>query len=914
MSMRRRLTAAVLSVLLASPLLIAAAMPAGAAPTATVATKRAVGKWTVTQIGPQTYRVAWRAPERLPLGADRPQIRKGDTSLGVALVERDGRTVYVDVQASRRPDPTAFDVVLSGDRLNISGDDVAARSGAAKTSGTKGSSVERATTTLPDDPATPGAFNVQTSDYELDPVKLPGMPEPIEMVGHVVEPVDGATTGPRPVVLFLHGRHSYCYNPKNGRDGWKWPCMPPFKEIPSHLGYDYIQQVLASQGYFTVSVRVNGINAQDFALDDGGADARAQIVERHLDYWADQATDHQLDMSEVVLVGHSRGGEGVDRASLEIPLSAPYTIAGQVLLAPTDFAGQTAAYVPTVTMLPYCDGDVYDLQGQLFTDTARDLTNDDTSLKSSVLVMGANHNFFNTEWTPGLAEAPAWDDWGDTGSGLCGEANPDRLTPIEQQAVGTAYVSGAVHLFTRDEEEFLPMYDGSAVNVTSTGDAEVFSHAIGGGRVERRPGVDSGLSLADGADTQLCLGAVTWSRPRHGLCGRVGDLDGNVPHWSGEGDFLAKRKNLEVEWSAPGQTGGLVFDDPLDLSGGQRLELRTIVDPLVGDVAFTVRLTDADGHQADVVPEGGSALAALPSSDWLGKRWGQTVIVDPSTAAGIDLSEITQVDLVAESNRGHVWVLDMAAAPDQLAGVPNRRLPVVSLGKVKVAEGNRQASTAKVPFTVSGTLTRPATVAVGQLTDGEDLATLTMDLAPGQTSGSLVVDYFGDKLDGPKRQLTLLAAFPRSGVMTDQYLGRLVILDDDPTPKVTMSPVHRRVKEGTSAMWQVTLAKPVSYGVFVWLRPVAGGVHGPRLAVGDVPRDWLRAHGVPRRVSASTPLHRAKLGVYAYIKPGRTSTTLAIPTLRDGTKEGREAVTARIVADMAGHRLRATKTIYVVDR
>ena len=87
-----------------------------------------------------------------------------------------------------------------------------------------------------------------------------------------------AVTGPRPVVLFLHGRHSYCYNPKNGRDGGDWPCVAPFKEIPSHLGYDYIQQVLASQGYFTVSIRVNGINAQDWSLDDGGAGRIAEAL------------------------------------------------------------------------------------------------------------------------------------------------------------------------------------------------------------------------------------------------------------------------------------------------------------------------------------------------------------------------------------------------------------------------------------------------------------------------------------------------------------------------------------------------------------------------------------------------------------------------------------------------------------
>ena len=113
--------------------------------------------------------------------------------------------------------------------------------------------------------------------------RLRQMPEPIEMVGHVVEPVLSAATGPRPLVFFLHGRHEPCYQATPGEPNGDWPCGGTMAEIPSHLGYDYVQRRLASQGYTTVSVRVNGINAQDFALDDGGAGARATIVRRHLE-------------------------------------------------------------------------------------------------------------------------------------------------------------------------------------------------------------------------------------------------------------------------------------------------------------------------------------------------------------------------------------------------------------------------------------------------------------------------------------------------------------------------------------------------------------------------------------------------------------------------------------------------------
>lgn len=878
---------AVLVALATTTTVLAVGLGGGTA-TAAVAspTKAEIGSWQVVTLGSGRYEVAWRSPSRFPVTSDRPTI-VGPSGLliGAPTVDADGRTVHAVVNSAERPDPAELDVVLSGDRLDHAGDD------RARAATSPGRALDLpGTVTLDDDPATPGPYDVESSDYALPGVKIPGMPEPIEMVGHVVEPAAAEETGPRPLVLFLHGRHSYCYNPDDEFGDGDWPCVAPMQEIPSQLGYDYIQQVLASQGYATVSIRVNGINAQDYRLPDGGADARAEIVEAHLDHWVGLATEHQVDLDRVVLVGHSRGGEGVNRASIQIPLTAPYRIAGQVLIAPTDFGTQTAPYVPTVTLLPFCDGDVSDLQGQKFTDTARDLTTGDTSLKSSVLVMGANHNYFNTEWTPGQAAAPAWDDWGGARKAECGKRNPDRLSAAEQQAVGTAYVAGAVHLFADGDQDVLPLFDGTRATVDSIGDAQVLSHAIGGGRDVRAPGRGVGRTLPDGASTRLCQGVYDPSRV--GSCAAGLEYTGVRPHWPEEYEHLHTREFFQMSWTAAGQSGGLLLEEPLDLSGS-RLELRTIADPNGGDVDLRVRITDGAGASALLTPVGGGNVPALGSRMDTQKYWAETVVADPSGADGVDLTDIEKVDLVSASDSGQVWVADLSAAPAELTAVPDVRLPTVNLGKVKVQEGNgNQPATASLPFTVVGEVARPARLSV--TTAGQavgEVQRFTIDLAPGQTSGSIPVTYQPDRRDDFERLVTQAAAWALKNVMTDSYLGQLTVVDDDPTPPLRVRVLDRTVDEGDTARWEVTLGAPVDYDMFVSARIIRSP--RPALAADDVPLDWFESHiGIDPEPGRTLWSYHPSL--YDQLNSGNTKAMLTVPTVRDAREEGRESITLRI--------------------
>ncbi|NNE71009.1 MAG: MFS transporter, partial [Rhodothermales bacterium] len=218
-------------------------------------------------------------------------------------------------------------------------------------------------------------------------------PKALPINGRVWYP-DGP--GPFPLVLVVHGNHN----------------MKDF----SDPGYDYLGELLASQGYILASVDQNFIN--------GGIrqenDARGWLLLKHLEAWREfnqtpgGAFEGLVDMDRIALMGHSRGGEAValaaafnrldrypDNGNLEFDFG--FSIRAVVAIAPVD--GQ---YLPTGRHAPIedvnylvfhgsHDGDVTSFHG-LRQYQRTSFSSGSDFFKAAVYMYRANHGQWNTVW------------------------------------------------------------------------------------------------------------------------------------------------------------------------------------------------------------------------------------------------------------------------------------------------------------------------------------------------------------------------------------------------------------------------------------------------------------------------------------------------------------------------------------
>ncbi|WP_086785819.1 hypothetical protein, partial [Streptomyces caniscabiei] len=709
--------AAVLALALAAPgAALAAPEPDPGRPSAAASAGLPEG-WRTTGSG-ESAELVWRSPEKVPVGDAQVEFRSGDRLLGTPRPAADGRTFRLPLDGVRLGSTDDLRVEAAGRRLDVVGAKAAARERRALDAASDDPSrLPRTAAVNEVDPGVPGPFRTTSGEYSLPSVHLPGYDTDVEMKAVVVAPE--SASGSRPLALFLHGRHVTCFQ---GDDvTLEWPCPAGHEPVPSYRGYQHDQRLLASQGYVTVSISANSVNAQDWQADDAGAQARSSLIRLHLAHWADWAADPstapdvvrrapRADLGRVMLVGHSRGGEGADRAALDSLTPPPadedgyhgetrWTIRGTVLIGPTVFGQNPAPDVPSVTILPGCDGDVIDLQGELYVDGTRGVSRG-RALHSAVYLTGANHNYFNSEWTPGQATAPANDDFlygGEEHDPLCSPGTATRLTAEQQQKAGSTYIAAAARLFVAGDDAARPLLDGSPVRAASAGPARVLTHAVGAARA----GAFLPVPSATVGGGRLCAQVD----PDPGASCLDPDLRTASPHFAQWRRVLPgkepDRYALAMEWSRAGSATTLSPARPVSLSGARQLSLRVIVPPNSTGTELDVALTDTSGKRADL---GRVTVDGLPGTSRTSSYWAREVRV-PLTAETrdrIDLGHVETLRLTPRTASGTAWLMDAHGWRPGTPAVEPARLARVDVGHLSVEEGDSGTRTYQVPVQVSG--------------------------------------------------------------------------------------------------------------------------------------------------------------------------------------------------------------------
>lgn len=320
---------------------------------------------------------------------------------------------------------------------------------------------------LPDpsgDPLGNGPWTWETSDYDLGEVKVGGPDANHEGYAYDARIRGTLTlpngTGPFPLAVFLHGQHTTCAGP-NGEEGGD--CSQAYR---NDRGYVYLMEHLASHGIATASILAHEINNENGA-GDTGMWARGELVLATIEGLNASAHAGVLDFTRIGLMGHSRGGEGVVTAvEVNHARSTPWPLAAVIALAPTDFAYRAVPNVPFLTLAPYCDGDVYSLHGLRQFDQSRFV--DDTAVKVQLLVMGANHNNYNTMWGRGWTNAVTADgddaDFGrhqNTHCDLRREDGGGRLSLPDTYAQAILHMGGFLRWVLLGHHDLAPYFLGS---------------------------------------------------------------------------------------------------------------------------------------------------------------------------------------------------------------------------------------------------------------------------------------------------------------------------------------------------------------------------------------------------------------------------------------------------------------------
>ncbi len=452
-----------------------------------------------------------------------------------------------------------------------------------------------------------------------------------------------------PVMFIAHGNHDY--------------------SVPSHLGYDYLGEYLASNGYVVISVDENILNG----LGDEN-DARAVLLLENIKAILLENTKEgsaiygRIDPDKIAIAGHSRGGEMVATAYLfndlevypddgNITLDYHFNISSIIAIAPTVDQYMPADHAVRISDVDYLlihganDQDVYLVMGQKqYNNVCFTGASEEKHLKASVYIMGANHGQFNT----------AWGRY-DQGPGSRGFSHTNHfLKDTDQQLIAKAYIRTFLDktLLDRNDYETLLMdcreygkHLPQTVYITNYMDSDFESICSFDEDADIARGTAEGVTIR-------CHGMKEW-KERVDVYGSGGDSENYV---------------LECSWEDTAEPGIEITFPATDLSEGSLsfriADMREGIAEEISALDYLVELYDVRGNKISVT----NPRMLYPSlavqlskqdvlfNDYEYKHQMQTVQIDGEMfdAEGFDYTSVNKMVItITEGETGHIILDDV---------------------------------------------------------------------------------------------------------------------------------------------------------------------------------------------------------------------------------------------------------------
>ncbi len=403
-------------------------------------------------------------------------------------------------------------------------------------------------------------------------------------------PINGRVWMPReagtyPLILIVHGNHGM--------------------EHHSDPGYAYLGELLASRGFITVSVDENFINGT-WSGDFRGKEmpARGWLLLKHLEQWKAWSEDqsHELfqkaDLDNVMLMGHSRGGEAMPIAvaynqlshfpdDANVKFDFNFGIKGVAAIAPTD-----ARYFRRLDLQ---DVNYFSIQGSYDSDEASffglrqyqrvSFSDSSSAFKAGLYVHQANHGQFNSIWGRRDAGLPyGW--FLNTAPMMSGE---------EQRQIAKVYLGAYAETLLHGDLSYTPLFKNAAVARDWLPDAFMVNNYKDGAS-ENVLNFEEDIDLITGTPPKSTIvgnNLKIWREEP--LKFRDGDLQGTtvaILGWENGADSTSYALNLDTPIERIGSSGLL-----LSMARGNFKDLKTKEEE-ADDLDFTIELTDASGNTA----------------------------------------------------------------------------------------------------------------------------------------------------------------------------------------------------------------------------------------------------------------------------------------------------------------------------